>query len=69
MTDIHEVLLKSVFSLLLGELLKNYSPLTLKRCNNCTTKVDVTTFLTLNAKNCDIQNYDIFLNTFIHNLI
>ena len=70
MTDIHKVLLKSsVFSLLLEELLKKCNPLTLKRCNNWTTKFDVTTFLSLNKENCNIQNYEIFLNTFVGDLI
>ena len=59
----------SIFSLLLEELLKKYSPLTLKRCINWTAKFDVTTFLSLNTENYNIQNYDIFLNTFVNNLI
>ena len=59
----------SVFSLLLEELLKEYSPLTLKMCINWTAKFDVTTFLSLNTENYNIQNYDIFLNTFVDNLI
>ena len=68
LTDIQKVLLKkiSVFSLLLKERLKKY---TLRWYNNWTTKFDVTTFLSLNTKNCNIQNYDIFLNTFVDNLI
>ena len=57
MTDIHRVLLNScVLSLILDELLVKYGPLTLKRCNNWTTKFDVTTFLSLNTKNCNIEN-------------
>ena len=59
----------SVFSLLLEELLKKYCCLTNKRCNNWTIKFDLTKFLGLNTKNCDNQNYDIFLNTLVHNFI
>ena len=62
MNGIHEILLKkfSVFSLLLEELLKNCCCLTLKRRINCTTKLDVIKYLSLNTKNCNIQNYVIF---------
>ena len=69
-TGIHKVLLEfSVFSLLLEKLPKNYSLLTLKRCNNLTIKFYVTTFHSLNTKYCNIQSYDISLNTFVNNLI
>ena len=70
MADIHKVFFQ-IFCLFFasGELLKKYSPLTLKRCNNWTTKYDAYVFSGLNRKTCNIQNYDIFLNTFVHNLI
>ena len=70
MNDIHEVLFKKFFfSLLIEELLKKYCCLTHKRCNNWTTKFDVTKFLSLNTKNCNIQNCDIFLNILVDNFI
>ena len=71
MNDIHEVLFKnfSVLSLLLEELLKKYCCLTHKRCNDWTTKFDLTNFFSLNTKNCNNQNYDIFLNTSVDNFI
>ena len=67
--DIHEVLLKnfSVFSLLLEEQLKKYCCLTHKRCN-WTKKFDVTKYLGLNTKNCNIKNY-IFLNTLVDSFV
>ena len=69
LTFIRYFLKSSVFSLFLEGLLNEYSLLTLNRCNIWTTKFDVITFLSLNTKNCNIQNYDIFLNTFADNLI
>ena len=71
MTDIHEVLLKNFlyFFLLLEELMKKYCCLTHKRCNNWTTKFDVTKCFSLNTKNCNIQNYDIFLKTLVDNFL
>ena len=60
-TDIHKVLFK-IFCISIASLRttkKEYSPLSHKRCNNWTTKVDVTGFLSLNTKYCNIQNYDI----------
>ena len=71
MNDIHEVLFKNFlyFSLLLEELLKKYCCLTHKRCNGWTTKFDVAKYLTLNTKNCNIQNYNIFLNISVNNFM
>ena len=71
MNDIHEVRFKkfSIFSLLIEELLKKYCCETHKRCNNKTTKFDVTKYLSPNTKNCNIQNYDFFLNTLVDNII
>ena len=66
MNNIDEVLLKNFcIVLLLEELLKKYCCLTHKRCNNWTTKFDVTKYLGLNTKYCNDQNYDIFLNTLV----
>ena len=48
---------------------KKYCCLTHKRCNNWTTKFDVTKYLSLNTKNCNIQNYNICLNTLADNFI
>ena len=71
MNDIHETLFKkfSVFSLLIEELLRKYCCLTHKRCNNSTKKSDLTKFLSLNTKNCNNQNYNIFLNTLVDNFV
>ena len=70
MTDIHKVLFK-IFCIFFTSqrTTKKYSCLALKRCNNCTTKFDVTTFLSLNAKNFNFPNYDILLNSFVDDLI
>ena len=70
MTDIHKVVFK-IFCILFASrrTAEKYSSLTLKRCNNWTKKFDVTAFLSLRTKNCNIENYDVFLNTFEDNFI
>ena len=72
MIDSYEVLfLKKfpLFSFLIEELLKNYCCLTHERCNNWTAKFDVTKYLSLNTKQSNIQNYDIFLKTSVDDFI
>ena len=71
MNDNHEALLKKLFvlSLLLEELLKKYCCLSHKRCNNLTTKFDVTKYYSLNTKIATFKNYKIFLNTFVGNFV
>ena len=67
MNDIYEVLFEnfSVFSLIIGELLKKYCCLTHKRYMNWTTTFGVTKYLSLNTKNCPELDFGKILNGYL----